>query len=105
MPALPPAAILSPLNYFKHSWDVKSNLDISVKLILTAGKMPALHNAVMRACDGLEGAADGMLLLDPRALAFDPAALQCPSDSEAAAANCLTKAHQSRQKDLFGTRG
>jgi tannase/feruloyl esterase len=84
-----PAAILSPLNYYKHSWDVQTNFDASGKPILTVSKLQVLHNAVMKACDILDGAADG-LLLDPRACSFEPATLQCPNDVDAA--SCLTKA-------------
>jgi len=83
-----PAAILSPLNYFKHSWDAQINLDSRGKSILDVNKLPVLHNAVMKTCDSLDGATDG-LLLEPRVCTFDPTTLQCPNDIDAP--NCLTK--------------
>jgi len=93
-----PTAILSPLNYFKHSWEVQANLDASGKSILTIGKLSVLHNAVMKACDNLDGAADG-LLLDPRACTFNTTTLQCPNDVDTA--NCLTKAQISTVKKIY----
>lgn len=83
------SALLSPLNYFKHSWEVQGNVDTSGNLILTADKLPVLHDTVMNACDSTDGADDG-LLLGPRTCTFDPAILQCPNDVNAA--NCLTEA-------------
>jgi Tannase and feruloyl esterase len=93
-----PAAILSPLNYFKHSWDAQINLDANGKSILTVSKLPVLHDAVMKACDSLDGVADG-LLLNPRACTFDPGTLQCPSDVDGA--NCLTKAQIAVVKKIY----
>lgn len=93
-----PAAILSPLNYFKHSWEIQSNFDATGKSILTTNKLAVLHNAVMKACDRLDGATDG-LLLDPRACSFDQASLQCPNDIDAV--NCLPKAQIAVIKKIY----
>jgi hypothetical protein len=93
-----PAAILSPLNYFKHSWDAQINLDSNNKSILTISKLPVLHNAVMKACDKLDGAADG-LLVDPRTCSFDPTTLQCPNDIDST--TCLTRAQIATVKKIY----
>ncbi len=50
-------------------------------------KLPAIHAAVLAACDDLDGATDGVLE-NPRACRFDPAALACAAGADAA--SCLT---------------
>ena len=58
-----------------------------------------LHNAVMKACDRLDGVEDG-LLEDPRRCRFDPTTLQCAAGS-VAAMNCLTAAQVAVVKELY----
>jgi feruloyl esterase len=53
----------------------------------TANKLASLHNAVIGACDGLDGLIDAQIE-DPRACAYDPALLQCPAGTDAD--SCLT---------------
>jgi feruloyl esterase len=53
-----------------------------------ASKLPLLTNAVLAACDALDGVVDG-LLTDPHRCNFDPRALQCTG---ADADTCLTAA-------------
>ena len=55
---------------------------------LPRAKLPLIDNAVVSACDALDGVKDG-LVSNPRACRFDPAALQC-RDSDAP--DCLTPA-------------
>jgi len=50
-------------------------------------KLPLLHDAVLAACDGLDGAKDGVLE-NPLACTFDPGVLACKAGS--APASCLT---------------
>jgi hypothetical protein len=97
----PPAAILSPLNYFKHSWEIQTNFDASGKSMLTVNKLAVLHNAVIKACDSFDGASDG-LLLDPRACTFDPATPKCPNDIDATNI-CLTKAQIAVVKKIYSS--
>ena len=52
-------------------------------------KLTALHNAVLAACDKLDGAADGRME-DPRRCRFDPAALACRGKAND---SCLTRSH------------
>ncbi len=55
---------------------------------LPASKLPALYQAVVTACDALDGVKDG-LLGNPRACRFDPAALRCQAGDKP---DCLTPA-------------
>jgi feruloyl esterase len=50
-------------------------------------KYPMIHQAVLDACDALDGLRDG-LIDDPRRCQFDPGALQCTNND---APNCLTE--------------
>ncbi len=59
----------------------------------TAEKLKLVGKAVLAACDGLDGAKDGVVS-DPRACKFDPHVLQCKG---ADGPDCLTKA----QADAF----
>jgi feruloyl esterase len=53
---------------------------------IPASKYPAIHQAVLDACDKLDGLQDG-LIDDPRACQFDPAFLLCKRDDSD---SCLT---------------
>lgn len=57
-------------------WSALANLDDKGEQIIPASKVPLLHDAVVKACDGLDGLEDG-LIDDPRKCVFDPADLQC----------------------------
>jgi feruloyl esterase len=52
-------------------------------------KYPAIHDAVLAACDGLDGVKDGVLE-NPLACRFDPKALQCKPGEDNV--SCLTPA-------------
>lgn len=60
-------------------------------------KYPLIHDAVLRQCDALDGARDG-LLEDPRRCAFDPGLLQCKS---ADAPTCLTAPQVAALKQVY----
>ena len=55
---------------------------------LSDAALQVLHNAVLKACDGLDGVVDG-LITDPRQCHFDPRVLQCRGSNTS---NCLTAA-------------
>lgn len=96
-----PAVILSPLNYFKHSWNLQVrsvNLDASGKSILTVDNLTVLNNAVMKERYSLDGTVD-VLLLNPRACTFDSVTLKRPNDVDSA--NCLTKAPVIAVKKIY----
>lgn len=78
-----PTNVMGPLGLY-HAWLSKMNLRPDGTPILTADRLPALHNAVLAACDGIDGLVDEQID-DPRACAYDPVQLQCP-----AAPVCLT---------------
>ena len=69
-------------------WSTVVNRDAAGKEILTAAKIPALHAAVIAACDMNDGVKDG-LIGDPRRCKFDPAQIQCKGVD---APGCLTAA-------------
>jgi feruloyl esterase len=67
-------------------WWAKASEDPSSAI--PSSKLPIIHEAVLRACDGLDGLTD-RLIDDPRRCRFDPNVLACKSvDNEA----CLTVA-------------
>jgi len=64
-------------------------------------KLPLIHDAVLAACDALDGAKDGVLE-NPLACTFDPGVLACkPGD---AAASCLTAPQVGRSTPAPRTR-
>ena len=64
---------------------------------LTEAKVESLHQAVLAACDALDGVKDG-LIGDPRQCRFDPASLLCKgADSDA----CLTAAQVQTVKTMY----
>lgn len=70
------------------AWLVQSNTDANGEMILKPGKEKLIHDAVIKGCDGLDGAEDG-LIADPRACHTDLGTLECTGG---AGDNCLTKA-------------
>jgi feruloyl esterase len=82
-----PANNMAVQNTFHHAWNVLTNLDANGKYILLADKLPLIHQAVLRACDKIDGLADG-LIGDPRLCHFNPRTLICRAGQD----NCLTSA-------------
>ncbi|HKV79020.1 MAG TPA: tannase/feruloyl esterase family alpha/beta hydrolase [Candidatus Sulfotelmatobacter sp.] len=64
---------------------------------LPSSKLPLLHNAVMAACDALDGVKDG-IITDPRRCKFDPASLACKG---ADAADCLTESQVAQVRKIY----
>ncbi|WP_433372718.1 tannase/feruloyl esterase family alpha/beta hydrolase [Actinoplanes sp. CA-142083] len=100
-----PASNIVVQNTFHHAWNVLANKDAAGNYILLADKLPVIHNAVLAACDGLDGVVDGVLD-DPRNCHFDPYAMVCSSS-----ASCLTRAQATVVRklhdgatDAFGNR-
>ncbi|MBV8096468.1 MAG: tannase/feruloyl esterase family alpha/beta hydrolase [Acetobacteraceae bacterium] len=76
-------------NTFHHGWNALTNLDANGNYILLASKLPLIHQAVLNACDGLDGVVDGVID-DPRACHFDPATLLCTPGQDPS--TCLSEA-------------
>ncbi|WP_207102538.1 tannase/feruloyl esterase family alpha/beta hydrolase [Paracoccus shandongensis] len=81
-----PAMLFQVQNTLHHGWLARANTGADGKPILLSDKLPLLHRAVIAACDGTDGARDG-LISQPAACAFDPATLVC---KEGQAGDCLT---------------
>ncbi|MCT9082213.1 tannase/feruloyl esterase family alpha/beta hydrolase [Streptomyces fulvoviolaceus] len=87
-----PANNMVVQNTFHHAWNVLTNKDADGNYVLLADKLPLIHQAVLDACDALDGLEDG-LLDDPRQCDFDPKTLVCkPDQSGQDASACLTEA-------------
>ena len=92
-----PAMYFSFLNSFQHAWVVHVGLDSSSKEILTSNALTVLHNAVIAACDKLDGTADG-LIDDPFACKFDPTTIECTATKTT---NCLTTQQAVAAKEIY----
>jgi feruloyl esterase len=64
-------------------------------------KYPAIHNAVLAACDALDGVKDG-ILADPTRCRFDPAVLRCESGD---APSCLTAPQVAAARKIYENHG
>jgi feruloyl esterase len=67
--------------------------------VVPTTKLPMIHQAVLDACDGLDGVNDGVLE-NPRRCKFDPTVLQCKG---ADAPNCLTAAQVESVRRIYET--
>lgn len=92
------AHAMGPLLGVYFTWLSRTNTAADGTPILTAAKLPALHDAVLAACDRLDGLVDGQID-DPRACRFDPAALRCPAGADQP--TCLTRAQVDSVRRLY----
>ena len=96
-------ASLSPAQNWTHitSGMIAQELDLggsgSSNAQLTAAQATALNDAVVKACDALDGLTDG-LITDPTKCAFDPVSLSC---AKKGGANCLSDAQLAAVKKLY----
>lgn len=93
-----PANYWGPLVGEFHTWMARVNTDPAGNPVLTSAKLPALRDAVLRACDALDGLTDGQLD-DPRVCRFDPAAIHCPPGTDTPA--CLTEAQVAATRRIY----
>jgi feruloyl esterase len=93
-----PVNVMGPLIGMYHAWLATMNVRPDGTPVLTTEKLPALHNAVLAACDRLDGLTDGQID-DPRACDYDPITLQCPAGSDSP--TCLTPAQVSIVRQLY----
>ena len=85
-----PAMLFQVQNTLYHGWMAASNYDAAGEVILTSKKLPALHAAVVAACDETDGVKDG-LIAQPDLCEFDPHSISCPADAPETD-QCLTAA-------------
>jgi hypothetical protein len=84
-----PAMNFQVQNSVFHGWQARSNTSASGEAILVASRLPILHEAVLKACDRLDGLADG-LISEPGRCHFDSSTAVCsPAEKPA---TCLTAA-------------
>ncbi|POM61155.1 hypothetical protein PHPALM_29875 [Phytophthora palmivora] len=85
-----PAMLFTFQNSFHHGWLSVSNTDDDGNRVVIADRVSILHDAVVKACDALDGIEDG-LLSDPRLCNFDPSTIECAADTTDNS-TCLTSA-------------
>ncbi len=91
----------APANYWTHLmaaiiWSAQANHKDQPGNLPTA-KLVVLHDAVLRACDALDGVKDGVLE-DPGRCKFDPRVLQCKGGD---GPDCLTEAQVSAAQRMY----
>lgn len=89
---------MGPLMGLYFTWLAKTSNGANGAPIITGAKLPALHQVVISACDGLDGLVDGQID-DPRACRFDPVAIQCPPGTNQP--NCLTPTQVASARRLY----
>ena len=94
-----PAMMFQVQNTLFHGWMGRSNTDEKGETILTSEKLPALHRAVMAACDETDGVKDD-LISQPELCTFDPATLACPSGGPETN-DCLTERQLQVVRDFY----
>ena len=80
---------------YQHIW--RASHDNDGRNILPAGKLHLLGQAVVKACDRLDGVQDGVLE-NPLQCRFDPDTLRCEGS---ASASCLTAAELTAVKKIY----
>ncbi|GMF43190.1 unnamed protein product [Phytophthora fragariaefolia] len=93
-----PAFLFQFQNSFHHGWVAHSNLDANDEPIFNPSRIPILYEAVVAACDTLDGVQDG-LMSDPRICSFDPKSIRCADDTDNA--TCLTTAEAQVAYDFY----
>ncbi|WP_240648380.1 tannase/feruloyl esterase family alpha/beta hydrolase [Pararobbsia silviterrae] len=85
-----PANDLIVQNTIHHGWAAAVNIDPKTgNYILLASKLPLIHQAVLNACDGLDGVVDGVINV-PQACHFDPSSMLCKTGQDPS--TCLSSA-------------
>jgi feruloyl esterase len=93
-----PANLFAPLLGELMLWEAEVNTGARGQEILTAAKLPALHQAVIAACDADDGVIDGQIG-DPRTCHFDPGSLRCPAGVDQP--TCLTPTQVEVVRELY----
>ncbi len=80
----------------QHIWIAQATLKNPASYI-PKDKFAVIHQAVLDACDALDGIKDGVID-DPRRCSFDPKTIQCHGDDEA---SCLTAAQVDAVRKIY----
>jgi hypothetical protein len=93
-----PAMNFTTQNTFYHGWNALKNTDADGRPILTADKLPILHQVALNACDAADGLEDG-LISDPLSCLVDSGVAECkPQQDEK---TCLTHAQVQTARDIY----
>lgn len=84
--------------FLSQIWNDRAMHGADGKPVFTAASLSLVRAAVLKACDGNDGIADGVIG-DPRQCRFDPKALACKGD---ASASCLTASQADALTALIG---
>ncbi len=85
-------------NSLFHAWQARSNTGPDGRAVLLASRLPILHAAVLKACDGLDGTTDG-LVSEPGECRFDVASTVCRTQQDPA--TCLTPAEAEAARRFY----
>ncbi|ATN32812.1 hypothetical protein ACO34A_03215 [Rhizobium sp. ACO-34A] len=93
-----PAYNVSLLNVFHHVWNVRANTDPDGKAVLISSRIPILHEAVLKACDAIDGLKDGVID-DPAQCEFDVGTITCKDGTDTS--KCLTSAEADAVRKIY----
>ncbi len=82
-------AFAGRLGAIANTWDAKYLLKPDNTPVMSDATLQVLHQAVIAACDGIDGVKDG-IIMDPRACKFDVKTVRCKDGNEGA--TCLSEA-------------
>lgn len=82
-------AFAGRLGAIANTWDAKYLLKPDNTPVMSDATLQVLHQAVIAACDGIDGVKDG-IIMDPRACKFDVKTVRCKEGGEGA--TCLSDA-------------
>jgi hypothetical protein len=82
-------AFAGRLGAIANTWDAKYLLKPDNTPVMSDATLQVLHQAVIAACDGIDGVKDG-IIMDPRACKFDVKTVRCKDGNEGA--TCLSDA-------------
>lgn len=93
-----PAMNFTTQNSFYHGWNAMKNTGADGKPILTADKLPILHQAILQACDAADGLKDA-LISDPFSCHPDPSVVECKAGANDD--RCLSHAQVETAREIY----
>ncbi|MEJ0065208.1 MAG: tannase/feruloyl esterase family alpha/beta hydrolase [Caulobacteraceae bacterium] len=81
-----------------NTWDSQHLLRPDGAPVIPAAKLVVLHQAILAACDALDGVKDG-IMMDPRACHFQVASIECKGGGEGA--DCLSAAQVAAAEAVY----